>query len=208
MSAYASNLGADLIDVMAGGLPDDSAREWLNQKAGIARDMLTQTGQAFFNRARDLYQVVSESQTVQILRNLRSKQEDVWSSNQIQYLYRLEQLQTAGPVMQRWVMAQPDLRQRFLNQTVDGYGGQYVNYHGDAVGDAHYDYRRVVNGVVQVHEDEDRDFVIKHYYDYMREDERELSIQQRLDILNTWDIVKHMLEEGDEDPTSTHGAQL
>lgn len=198
--------GADLIDIMGGGLPDESAKQWLGERAAQIRDTLTGTGQEFFNRARSLYNIVSESQAVQILRNIRSKSENVWSSNQILPLRSLEAIQTAGPIMQRWVMACPDVRERYLNQTLDGYSDTYVNYHNDLVGLAHFDYRRVMDGVVVV--EEDKDYVFREFIDYMEEDEHYLTVPERIDILNTWDYVKHYLEDGDEDPTSLYGAQL
>lgn len=198
--------GADLIDIMGGGIPDDSARQWLAQKSEMVRSTLSTAGQVFFEKARSLYDIVSESQALQMLRNLKGRSDDVWSSNQISYLHTLEQLQTAGPIMQRWIMAEPELRTRYIDQTVDGYSDTYVNYHGDVVGDRHYDYRRVMTGVVQV--EEDRDFIIQHFSDYMSEDEKELDFYQKIDILNTWDKVRHYLEEGGEDPTSVYGAQL
>lgn len=206
MSAYV-NAGTDLLDVMGGGIPDDSVKQWLMQKTSAVQGALSNTGQAFFNRAREMYQMVSETQALQMLRNLRGKSDSVWTSNHIQCLHTLAQLQTAGPIMQRWVMAQPDIRERYLNQTLEGYGESYTNYHGDAVGEHHFDYRRVMHGVVEVLDGE-RDFRIRHYFDYMGEEERDLTLHERLDILNTWDWVKHYLDEGGEDPTSPYGAQL
>lgn len=207
MATYVEG-GADLIDAFGGGMLDDNTKEWFQHHAQTVQQTLTSTGQAFFNRAREMYQTVSESQALQMLRNLRTRADNVWTGNMIQPLRTLEALQTAGPVMQRWVMAEPTLRTRYLNQEVEGYDEQYVNYHGDAVGDAHYDYRRVMNGIVQIPEDEDTEWVAKIYFDMMDEGERELTVHERLDILDSWDRVKHYLEEGGEDPTSLYGNQL
>lgn len=199
--------GADLIDALGGGFLDDSTKDWFAQQSQMVSQTLGQAGQAFFGRAREMYQTVSESQALQMLRNLRSRNEDVWSANMIQPLRTLESLQTAGPIMQRWVMGQPDLRTRYLNQEVEGYGDSYVNYHGDTVGVNHYDYRKVMNAMVVIPEDDDKDWVCRNFFEYV-DDDRELTVHERLDVLDTWDVVKRYLEEGGEDPTSPYGNLL
>jgi hypothetical protein len=200
--------GADLIDIMAGGRPDDATRQWFAERAEMVQQNLSNTSRAFFDRARSLYQTISESQALQMLRNLRTKSDNVWSGNVIEPLRTLEALQTASPVMQRMIMAQPDLRRRYLNQEVEAYGDSYTNYHGDTWGPTHFDYRRVMDGVLDLQDDEKIGYVIRHYVDYMEVDDRVLSLHEKIDILNTWDVVKQLLEEGGEDPTSPVGNQL
>lgn len=204
MAQYVAG-GADLIDIMAGGRPDVATQQWFSERRETLQNTLTNTSQAFFDRARDMYQTISESQAVQMLRNLKAKTENVWAGNQITELQTLEQLQTASPVMQRWVMAQPDLRKRYLNQSVEGYGDAYTNYHGAVFGSEHYDYRRVMHGVVET---SDTGWVAREYVDYMANDDVGLSRHERLDILNTWDLVKALMDEGGEDPSSPVGNQL
>jgi hypothetical protein len=200
--------GADLIDIVAGGRPDEATRQWFSERNEMLQNNLTNASRAFFDRARSLYQTISESQALQMLRNLKSKDDNVWSGNIIEPLRTLEALQTASPVMQRMIMAQPDLRRRYLNQEVEAYGDSYTNFHGDAWGATHFDYRRVMDGVVELSEDDSDGYVIRHYMDYMDEDDRNLTLHEKLDILNTWDVVKQMLEEGGEDPTSPVGNDL
>ena len=65
-----------------------------------------------------------------------------------------------------------------------------------------------MNGVVVVPEDDSKEFVLRHYYDPLSDDERELTLYEKIDILNTWDLVKSLLEAGGEDPTSQYGAML
>lgn len=205
MAQYVAG-GADLIDIMAGGRPDEATRQWFAERSEMVQQNLSNSSRAFFDRARSLYQTISESQAIQMLRNLKSKDENVWSGNVIESLRTLASIQTASPVMQRMIMAQPDLRQRYLNQEVEGFADSYTNFHGDAWGSSHFDYRRVMDGVVEVKDEED--FVIRHYIDYMEADDRNLSLHEKIDVLNTWDMVKQLLEEGGEDPTSPVGNDL
>lgn len=206
--SYAANVGVDLIDIMAGGVPDSSTQQWLRDRSHSIQNQLSQTGQQFFEKARNMYQVIDESRALQVLRNLMHKRNEAWVSNNIRAIETLEGLQTADPYMQRWIMAEPELRYRYLNQTVDGYSDSYVNHHGDAIKDDHYDYRRVMDGVVIVDdEDESIDFKVKHYYEF-EDDPIRLTIYEKKAILDVWALVRHYLDEGGEDPTSVTGAQL
>lgn len=200
-----NNLGADLIDVMAGGHIDTGTTEWLQERSNALRSTLSGAAASFVESARSMYTMISTTDAAQILRNLTAKATSLWSPVQIAPLLTLPQLQTANPIMQRWVMACPEVRTRYLNQELEGYGDSYTNYHRDAIGPAHYDWRRVMDGIVVVNE---KDWGYTSYVDLMGEGEEPLSVHQKVDILKTWNAVRHYLEEGDEDPTSTCGAKL
>ena len=194
----------DIIDVFAGGHLSQSTTQWLSQRNESLMGTVTAAAQNFFQQAQSMYNMVSTSDAMMLLRNLTTKSENTWSFDIVE-ARTLAEVQTANPFMQRWIMAQPDLRQRYLYQEVEGYGDSYVNYHGDAVGEAHHDYRRVMDGVVTHTE---KEFGYKHYHDLLGEGERELTVFEKVDVLRTWARVAHMLEEGDDDPTSVTGAKL
>lgn len=196
--------GGDIIDVFAGGHLDNNTLQWLGQRNESVMQSVTSAAQGFFQQAQNLYQMVSSSDAMMMMRNIKAKTENTWAFD-IVPITSLVGLQTANPYMQRWIMAQPDLRQRFLNQEVEGYGESYVNVHGDVVGEAHYDHRRVMDGVV-VHNAEQYSY--KHYYEQQPEGERELTVFEKVDILRTWNTVQKYLDEGNEDPSSVTGAML
>lgn len=197
--------GADLIDVAGGGFVDDGVKDWLTQQSQVARQNLGSAGSQFFDWARSAYEMVTESQAMQMLRNLRHQHENMWVGDDVHRLSSMESYQTAGMVMQRWIMANPTLRNMYLNQEVDGYSDTYVNYGGDAVGAAHYDYRRVMSGVVEA---DVEGYTCCVYVEQLPEDEVKLHDKQRLDIIRTWNNIERALELGEEDPTSPYGAQL
>jgi hypothetical protein len=196
--------GGDIIDVFAGGHLDNNTLQWLGQRNESVMQSVTSAAQGFFQQAQNLYQMVSSSDALMMMRNLKAKTENTWAFD-IVPVTSLVGLQTANPYMQRWIMAQPELRQRYLNQEVEGYGESYENKHGDTVGDSHYDYRRVMDGVV-THTAEQ--FGYKHYLEQTPEGERELTVFEKVDILKTWNTVQKYLDEGDEDPSSVTGAML
>jgi len=204
MSFHAA-LGNDLIDVFAGGHLDPGALAYFDQRSQELQQSVTGQAAQFFQQARHLYQIISATDATQILRNLQGKVDAVWDQNTIRLMNTLSQMQTANPIMQRWIMAQPDLRKMYLNNEVEGYGESYVNYHGDAVGRAHYDYRQVIEGMVMPTAD---GYTVTHFIEERSEDETPLTLHQKADILNTWQMVKHYLDEADEDPTSPTGNRL
>jgi hypothetical protein len=197
--------GVDLIDIFAGGQLDQSTTGWLQEKSQTLRSTLSETAQGFFDTARNMYSMISVSDAAQALRNLTSKLANVWSTNSIYATTTLAELQTAGPVMQRYIMAQPELRKMYLNQEVEGYGESYVNYHGDSLGVNHYDWRRVMDTIVTV---EDKHYSFTNYAERMADGEEPLTLHEKIDILKAWNSVQHYLDVADEDPTSTCGAKL
>ena len=50
--------------------------------------------------------------------------------------------------MKRYIMANPHVREAYQEQRIAGYDGTYKDPFADDTIENHYDYRRVMNGVV------------------------------------------------------------
>lgn len=196
--------GVDLLDICAGGHLDMNTQSWLGERSDALRATISTAASSFFNQAASLYTMISTSDAVQALRNLTVKAENVWQSNVITHLATIEQLQCAPLVMQRYIMAQPDLRQMYLNGEVTGYGDSYENLHGDGIGAKHYDWRRVMDGMVTVN---DEGYQFTQYVEDTRDD-AELTVFEKVDILRTWSVAQTELSKGEQDPTSPEGLML
>jgi hypothetical protein len=120
------------------------------------------------------------------------------TDNYYQSLMSFEELQNANYTMQRWVMCHPELRQLYVDQNIDGYSGSYQNVFGKGVGENDYNYRRVMDGVVQDREDY---FVYKHYLEDILENDRELDHYEKVRVLHTHDCITHLLETSNFDFT-------
>lgn len=199
------NYGADLIDIVAGGHLADTAVNWINQRTTSLRPMLSTTANNFFEQARNVHQMISTSDAVQALRNLTFKKDSIYESNQIHRINTIEGLQTANPINQRWLMAFPELRERYLTNTLEGYGESYNNVFGDVIGSEHYDYRRVMNGVMTPVVPTE---TIHNYYEPLPDGEIELTIHQKADIINNWNLASNYLDANEMDPTSPLGNLL
>ena len=102
-------------------------------------------------------------------------------------------------------MAEPRLRDMYLNESVEGYAGSYHNYHGNAIGVNHYDYRRVMDGMAIV---TDTHLEWNDFYEIVPEEDKELSLFDKVDVIRTWNLVNRALDEHEMDPTSPIGNLL
>lgn len=198
--------GVDLMDIAAGGHLDTATTSWLADRSSALRENMSSTAMSWFNTAKSFVQVIDTSSAIQALRNITSKQENVWNTNNIYQCGSIEELQIANPVQQRYIMAQPRLRDMFLNNSVEGYGDSYVNYGGDNVGDKHYDYRRVTNGIMM--EQPDESFTVKVFFEEIPEGDVELTLHQQVDCIRNWNMVDRALDAHEMDPTSQIGNML
>lgn len=197
--------GLDLMDIACGGFLDHNTTSWLQQRSEALMASVSSTTQSWFNQARTFYNTITESDAVQALRNLTVKADTSWMGNNIHFCNSIEMIQAANPVMQRWIMAEPRLRDMYLNQSVEGYAGSYENFHGDLIGAQHYDYRRVTDGILFAHDDH---AVVTDYIENLPDDQNPLDFFQKADIIRTWNMVNRALDAAEMDPTSPIGNLL
>lgn len=197
--------GVDLMDIAAGGFLDAQTTNWLQHRTQNLMQTASASTANWLNKARTFYTTISESDAMQALRNLTAKVDTSWMGNNIHFCNSLEQIQTANPIMQRYIMAEPRLRDMYLNQSVEGYADSYVNYHGDAIGVNHFDYRRVMDGMAIV---TDTHLEWNDFYENLPEEEKEFTLFEKVDIIRTWNLVNQALDAHEMDPTSPVGNLL
>lgn len=189
------------------GMPHPGTQAFLQQQFENTSVALTDAGKRFMDGARDIYERVSGSQAMRALRASGRKIKSMWQSDTIRALVNIGELQHAPLSMQRYVMAQPDIRHLYHQQRCDGYSGTYVDMHPNDIGENHYDYRRVTNGLFI--EQPDGELVAVTYFEDLYEGDRELLLEEQVDIFElTWSAVRNAVRAGREDPTSKHNAEL
>lgn len=167
---------------------------------------LSSAGQVFYQNMMNAYNAANSSEAMRRARLAMQKVKNVFEPDIVTSLYDLVELQAAQYQMQRWIMAEPTLRQMYHEQRCDGYSETYVDRFVGQVGEDHYDYRRVMHGMVQDHEEHDWKATL--YLDELYEGDRELNFDEQIDIMNTWDVVRGYLARGKDDPTSQFGNML
>lgn len=170
-----------------------------NQIANMPK-AFNEYGERMWNTLRRSYDYVTDRTNRMRIQSELSNNNLQVTGNHFTTYYDLQQLKQANPVMQRWIMAHPVVKGYYDNQDLDGYSDTYTNFSGKGAGHEDYNYRRVMDGVVQFNEDHMR---IDHYYEDLLPGDEELEWDQRLHILQTWDTMDFILSRSKVDFTST-----
>ncbi len=158
-----------------------------------------EVGTQFMSQAQQLYDKVYSSSAIQAARNMIKQFGNSLSNNEFVYpMKSLQDFKEASFVMQRWIMANPNIRELYHAQQCDGYSNTYIDMDPRDVGEFHYDYRRVMDGIVVDYKD---GWEAVQYLDTLREGDRDLTLDEQVDILDTWSILDAFIKKGKEDPT-------
>jgi len=206
MSAFIMG-GDDAFDMLAFGEPHPDTVTFLTECNERVSTSISETSRRFRESVSDMYRSFNASSTARLARAVTRKISNIWSDDVVKPLVDIGALQHARITMQRYIMAEPTVRELYHQQRCDGYSDSYVDEYPKVIGVGHYDYRRVTHGVCFKHKDSDVMQSIT-YYEGLKSGERNLHVSEQADILNTWDAVKSLLEDGSEDPTSKYNAAL
>lgn len=168
--------------------------------------IIADVGQRFAEMARETYERFNGSRAMHLARAATRQITALFQPEAVRSLFDIADFQTASLTMQRWIMANPVIRQAYHDQLCDGYSDTYVDMDPGKVGEAHYDYRRVMDSVVQF--DAKDNFVVKQYLDPLRKGDQELRPSQKVDILSTWHIAELFHAKQEKDLTSQYDGYL
>lgn len=171
---------------------------YFQQQLSYFSESLNDLGRKFMQGAQEVYDKINNNEALRYARAALRTVRGIFHPNAVVSLESIEDLRSAQPMMQRYIMAEPTLRQQYNRQLIDGYSSTYVDMDVGCMAENHYDYRRVMTGVIQdVQDDSGEDhWVAKQFYDEARDDERDLTHDERVSILKTWEIVKMFTEAG------------
>ncbi len=159
---------------------------------------LTQAGRDFMNAGVQQYRKINDHAAIKAARTVLRHTVNFHQPNTVYELLDLTSIRTTQGVMQRYVMAEPQIRTEYIKQRIDGYSDNYIDVHDGAMRHDHYDYRRVMDGMVV---ETDDSWVVNTYaHDTLGNDADELTLDEKVNIISTWEFAKMCLEAG-EDPT-------
>lgn len=110
-------------------------------------------------------------------------------------------IRTATSKMRRYIMADTRVRMLWYKGMLEGYGDLYNDDEKGCVGEDHSTYRKIYQGMQKEVGDEVH---FTTYFDVLEDDE-DLSLEERLDIIETHEAIHRYLDQGLEDPTSPTG---
>ena len=176
-----------------------------NQVMNFSQNV-TEAGQQFFARGQQIFEQFNGAEAVRLARAALSKVSNILKPDIIWQMKTIEDVQSANFMMQRFVMAMPEIRQLHIEQRIDGYSESYFNPWPNDVGVMHQDYRMVMTGMEQESEDGESTFVT--YFDELSEGDRALTFDEKIEIRSVWDMLRPQLEAGSPDPTSIFGTKI
>ena len=166
---------------------------------------LLESGTGIFQNAIKKYEEMNSTATMMRVMNALKSISNMKNENVIYPILNIENSQQATITMQRWIMAEPTIRGLYHEQRCDGFSDTYVDNEPDSIGENHYDYRRVMSGVVLY---DDPKTMTKFYMDELKEGDRELTPFEKITIVNSWEIIKNAALAMKEDPTDPYGGSL
>lgn len=188
-----------------------AAREWVNNQLSATTGMLSDIGRGFLTRAMDLHRAYNDGSIEQAARKVMRSVKSLMHPNMICPLKTVSDIRAAKPVMQRYIMAQPNIRALYHRQLCDGYSDSYIDLQPGVIGEEHYDYRRVMEHVVQVvpgeKEGDEERIMIQHFIEDLDPNDRKLDVAEQHIILDIWEMLDNAIANRD-DPTDIFGGQL
>lgn len=147
---------------------------------------------------RDIFKEEYSVVKLAAIDKLRSKLESTWENDTIRRLEDIPTVLNAGPVMQKYIMANQLVRELYQQDRLEGYDGTYIDENPGKIGDNDPVYQRVMTGLL--YETEEKKWAYKNY---MHFDGSKLSINDKVIITNVWNMVEDHINNGDgTDPTS------
>lgn len=194
------------------GRPHPGTMQFLETQAQSMSSALTDAGSRFMETARDMYSHLESSNAIRAMRAAGRAVRSLWQLDEIRELIDVGQLQHAPLSMQRWIMAEPTTRGLFQKQRLDGYSETYTDLFPGTIGEEHYDYRRVMDGVVVVDAEPDErgehGWTATTYLEELLSDEDDLMPAEQQDILATWGRQIAAAQRKKEDFTSKFNADM
>lgn len=197
------------------GRPTPTAMEYFNnQYQGMmqaAQNVGSVALQQVYQIATNMYDNIMQSRPWELAEAALRQTVHMFDPNTVRQLLNIADFQTAKPIMQRWVMAQPEIREMYHQQRIDGYNETYLDAQPSRVGMDHYDYRRATSDMIQFNGSEENpleSWQSTTHYERLVEHDRDLTFYEKRDIQVTWDRCMHLMANQAYDPTSVFNVKL
>lgn len=207
--------GAEIFDALVYHEPHPGTMNYLqsqfdNMSAGMAG-----IGSGFMETARSAWDRFGNSDAFRRAKAAVRMVSHMWQRDEIKSIWEMASFQQAPLTMQRFLVANPNVRQMYNEQRVDGWSDTYVDMYPGKSGWQHYDYQLVADGFVQtkpIMDEEgevvDNDFHVEFFFDEPVEGDRKLTLLEQHDIFACWDAMNALIADGGEDPTSVYANKL
>lgn len=201
------NTGLDGFEAARFAQPHPNTIAYIQNHLNLSQQFVNPQNEAFLNRSYEMFDKYYGAETLQRMRTLSNVIGGNWQDDQrVRWINNVDDLQVAPHVMQRWLMAEPTTRQMYHQRRIDGYSDSYVDPEPGKIGEDHYDYRRVMNGILQ--QAEDQSLYSVEYIEDLMEGDPELLADEQFDIIRSWETLALNMLSGSDDPTSLWGGEV
>lgn len=177
---------------------------YLTQQFANTQALLTDMGRSIMEQAQKQFMHFYDENEIRKARAGLFLSSDHNGPDIIRPLFTLDQLRLAQPQMQRWIMAEPTLREKWQNNLATGYE-TYFDIDPKGIGENHYDHNLVYSGDFQITGEDT--FLIREYPDLAMEGDVVLTGRQRNELKFTLDAVREQVLAG-EDPSDIFCGQV
>lgn len=195
----------DAFDAMIYPQQHSNTTNFLRTQVSNLSNSLTDAGRMFMERSKQAFEFFNSNAAIDFARRVVASVKKPIQTDHVTRLWEPEALQQASLTMQRWIMANPTVREYYHAQKIDGYSDTYSDIHGKVSGEDHYDYRRVMDGMCIIEED---DFYFTEYVEPLIEGDRDLTFGEKVDIIHTWSALESLLALAEDDPTNPTGGTM
>lgn len=195
-----------IFDAMVYGQGNQSGHDYMAMLNNQFMQTLTPDLYAYYtNIGNTVYAGINQADAMNRLRMLGNQYMEIFQPDAILYLQSLEHFQNANPIMQRWLMANPDVRTMYHRGEIDGYSETYVDYDPNMIAGQQYDYRRATANTWVM--DQYGNYTMTDWCDYVAEGDL-LSFEEKHAIQKSWDNMLGILDQRKKDPTSVWGSDI
>ncbi len=198
--------GADAFRALAYAPPHQNTLNFIAQHSQRETQRLTEAGMQWVSNVGSAFTGLYQNTVRTIGRAIKKLYNSYWDVSDIRCLTTTEDFQSASLVNQRWIMANPTVRELYHEGRIDGYSTSYVDHYGKVSGVEHYDWRRVHDGLVM--ETEVGGWESTEYIEPLETNDRYLELDEQVDIRRMWGFMNNVLDKGTDDPTSIHNEPM
>jgi uncharacterized cupin superfamily protein len=192
--------GQAAFNALAFGSNPPEMRSFFEERLQSIGSGLSGYGEKFKTRATELFNRLHSDNAVQIAKAALNQVRGFFTPDTIVNLTTIEDLQIAQHQMRRMVMANPVVRSLYHRQRCDGYSDSYVDADPGKIGWDHYDYCRIMNGIVEV---TDESWKFTSVAQDLRPGDHELDFHDQFSVVaHTWPALESIMAQAAKDPTS------
>jgi hypothetical protein len=178
---------------------------YLQREATKFYHELTDIGKSFIDQSKRAFEAINNSETMRAAKAVIRKVANLFHPNSVYFISNLDDIRFAQSRMQHFIMAEPSIRQAYLEKRCDGYSDSYIDPFPEKIKEDHYTYRRATDGLFV--ETSDGGLKSTTWFEDLLPGDRNLTLQEKCDIVNTWSIVNMFVSNG-LDPTSIYSEEL